>query len=355
MALDARVGQARVLVAAELVDGVVHDRVVEHAERDQQLEVAHLQTRHLLEQPWLELRDDVLQALLAIVREVHEHGDARRELDELLLDLLALALELLLLLGELLLLLGGERVLLLLSLLHGLGLVDDGLDVGVEAAEALDAHEGAHGLRAAEEAAQRVVVHVDEKRALPAARQQRRGGPDRDGVEDVGGVDLAHGGAVIGEHRQELDELPHLALGARLVDREPAAVVGDHDQRTVEGKVEDVALLLEDLRLALLGNRGPGALHAKRRLEVGLGTLEVAQHEHAAPGLDGHARGELAARERDRLGGERVPHGVSHGPDRVHAHARLVPCRNDYLVVVEERVLPLGEEVGHRLAGRHVG
>lgn len=50
MAVDARVFQRRVFVAAELQDGVVHLRVVENADGEKQLEVIDVQTRDALEQ-----------------------------------------------------------------------------------------------------------------------------------------------------------------------------------------------------------------------------------------------------------------------------------------------------------------
>ena len=128
VAVHAGIDEARVLVPAELVNGVIHARIVEYAKRNQQLEVGHGKTGDLLEKPRLQLRDDILQCLLAVVGQVHEHRDSRSELDELLLNELALALVLLLLLGELALLLGGQVLLLALGLLHGLRLVHDRLD-----------------------------------------------------------------------------------------------------------------------------------------------------------------------------------------------------------------------------------
>lgn len=88
--LQSRVDERGILVALELVDGVVHERGVEDVQRAEEAEVRDFQPRHLPKEPRLKLRDDVLKAVLAVVREVHEHGDARRELDELLLNLLAL-------------------------------------------------------------------------------------------------------------------------------------------------------------------------------------------------------------------------------------------------------------------------
>src|SRR5581483_5146715 len=96
--------------------------------------------------------------------------DARRELDQLLLNELALRLVLLLLGGELLLLLRREVFVLRLVLerLDLLALVDDGLDdVVAERAPAFGSLDRCHRFRVVEYAAERVVVDVDEKRALP--------------------------------------------------------------------------------------------------------------------------------------------------------------------------------------------
>ena len=65
--VDARIGEAGVLVTAELVDGIVHEAVVEDAQSGKQLEVFDVQAGDLLEQAWLQLRDNVLQGLLAVI------------------------------------------------------------------------------------------------------------------------------------------------------------------------------------------------------------------------------------------------------------------------------------------------
>lgn len=63
MAVDARVVQRRVFVAAELQDGVVHLRVVENADGEKQLEVIDAQTRDALEQLRLQFPDECRSAL----------------------------------------------------------------------------------------------------------------------------------------------------------------------------------------------------------------------------------------------------------------------------------------------------
>src|SRR4051794_26631013 len=107
------------------------------------MEVVNGETGDGPEELRLELGDDVLQGVLAKVSEVHERRDSGSELDQLLLNLLALALVLLLLVREFRLLLGGDVVaLLLLSGFDLLALVDDGLeDVGTKRTKALDLHD----------------------------------------------------------------------------------------------------------------------------------------------------------------------------------------------------------------------
>ena len=293
--LDARVGEARVLVAPELVHGVVHHGIAEHAKGDEQLEVLHGKASNLLEQAGFQLRDDFLQALLAIVRKVHEHRNARGELYQLLLDLLALGLEFLLFLGELLLLLFSKIAAFFLDFLHVLGLVDNRLDIVVEAAEALDILERLHGLSVLEQAAQRIVVDVDQQGTFPAAGKQRGRRTSHGDIQDIGSIHFTHRATVVGEYGKELDKIRYLFLRTRLVHRKLATVVGHHSERTVECEVEHIAFLLYGLRMSVLVLCSPGTLHAERGLKVRLGSLKVSQHKHAGPRTDGHARSKLAA------------------------------------------------------------
>ena len=76
MAVEARALKQSVLVQAELVHGVIHDRVAEHSRGDERLEVLDREARDLLEQARLQLRDHVLEALLAVVREAHGRRSA---------------------------------------------------------------------------------------------------------------------------------------------------------------------------------------------------------------------------------------------------------------------------------------
>ena len=57
---------------------------------------------------------------------------------------------------------------------------------------------------------------------------------------------------------------------------------------------------------------GPRRLHTERGLKVGLRALQIAQHQNGRPLRHRYAGGELAARERDRLGLEAAPDGRAH-------------------------------------------
>ena len=173
---------------------------------------------------------------------------------------------------------------LVLELLDLLALVDDGLDdVVAQRAPALDALHGGHRLGIVQDAAQGVVVHVHQQRALPLAGQQRgRGARHRD-VENAARVDLRHVRAVVGQHGQERHEILDRVLRVRLVGREADPVLGELPQRARGREVEHEADRLEDLllvRVVAVGVLdGPRRLHAERGLEVGLRRLEVAQHQ----------------------------------------------------------------------------
>ena len=130
-------------------------------------------------------------------------------------------------------------------------------------------------------------------------------------------------------------------------------------QRARGREVEHEADGLEDLllvRVVAIGVLdGPRRLHAERGLKVGLGRLEVAQHQDGGPLRHRDAGGELAARERDGLGVEAAPDGLAHGRQRIQPDARRRTGGDDRLVVVPEGVVLLGQQVRHRVAGRDVG
>ena len=159
--VNASVAQAGIFVPLEFVHGIVHQGIVEYSKRYQQLKVLHRQTGDLLEQTRLQLGDHILQAALPVVGQIHEHRNAGGKLDKFFLNLLALGLVLFFLVRKLLLLFRGKVFgAFLLCLLHLFGLGDDGFDVRVQAAEALDFHQGIHSVLVGDEAGEGLVVYV---------------------------------------------------------------------------------------------------------------------------------------------------------------------------------------------------
>ena len=196
--INAGVAQTGIFVPLEFVHSIVHQGIVEYTQRYQQLKVLHRQTGDLLEQARLQLGDHILQAALPVVRQIHEHRNAGGELDEFFLNLLALGLVLFFLVRKLLLLLRGKVFgAFLLRLFHLFGLCDDGFDVRVQAAEAFDLHQSIHGLLVGNEAGEGLIVHVHQKYAFPALCQQGGRGASHSNVENIPGVDLPHGTAIM--------------------------------------------------------------------------------------------------------------------------------------------------------------
>ena len=356
MAVDARITQAGVLIPLEFVDGIVHQGIIEHPQGYQQLEIFHIQAGDLFEQSRLQLCDDILQTLLPVVRQIHEHRNAGGKFDELFLNLLPLGFVLLLGLGQLFFLLGGELIgALFFCLYDRLGFVDDGLNVLVETAEALDFPQGVHGGGVVHQPLQGLIVHIDQQGALPALCQQSGGSPGHGNVQHLARVDLPHGAAVVGDHWQEADKLRHLLLRTALVDVQTATVIRNLFQGPVQCEVEHIALLLDDLLSAALRRDLPGALHPECRLEIRLRAGQVPQHEDSRPGLHCHAGSQLAAGEGDRLGLQRVAHGLQHRLQRRRADACPSPSADVDRIIVIENILLLRQQIPHGKASRHIG
>ena len=223
------------------------------------------------------MRDDIIEAPLAEIRQVHEYRYARSKFDQFLLNLLPQALVLLLLLGQFPFLLRGHCLVrgLLSRLLDRLRFVDDCLDVLIQVAKSLDARQRSHCLGIPHQSPQRCIVDIDQQGALPATGQQSRRRSAHGNVENPGGIDLLHRTAVVGQHRKERDKLLDLAFGIILLDIQPAAVIRNVPQCPVGSKVEYVTLLFQNIhpvgRNAVGIAYRPGRLHAKGRLEVGFG------------------------------------------------------------------------------------
>jgi hypothetical protein len=166
---------------------------VEHLEAHQEMKILHRQTRDGKEKVGLELRDDILQRVLAEIRQVHEGWDAGCKFYELLLHQLSLRLEFSLLFREFLLLLRSESALFrfALWLLDTFAFVDDGLDdVISERPPPFDPLNCGHCIRVLKHSSQGVVVDIHQHRALPLAREQCRGGAGHGNIQDAAGVDL---------------------------------------------------------------------------------------------------------------------------------------------------------------------
>ena len=106
--------------------------------------------------------DDIHQAVFPIVGQIHEDRDARGKLDEFLLNLLALAFVFLFLFRQFLPLLRCHFawVFRLLGLLDMFRLIDDGLNVSVQTAEAFNAHQRLHGLRVIQQSLEGSIVYI---------------------------------------------------------------------------------------------------------------------------------------------------------------------------------------------------
>ena len=90
MAVDARIGERCVLVPPEREYRCVHSFGIEHLQPHQQMEILHGQPGHGQEQVRLQLGDDILKRVFAEIGEIHEGRNPRRELDQFLLNQLAL-------------------------------------------------------------------------------------------------------------------------------------------------------------------------------------------------------------------------------------------------------------------------
>ena len=225
------------------------------------------------------------------------------------------------------------------------------MNILIQTAEALDAHERVHGLFVRHEARERGIIHVHQQSTLPAAGQQCCRCAGHGIVQNLGGVYLTHSTAVIGNDRQEVDKLLHLLFGACAgVGVKAATIIGDLLQSAIQRKVKNIALLLHDLPVHF-----PRTLHTESSLEIGLRALQVAQHEDAGPGLHSDAGGQFAAGESDGLAAERVFHGFLHGGKGGKADARAGARAHVHGVIVIKHVLSLGQKILHGLAGGNAG
>jgi len=97
----------------------------------------------------------------------------------------------------------------------------------------LDLHQSVHGGLIGHQGREGLVINVHQQDTFPVFGQKGGGGPRHDNIQHFPGVDLTYGAAVVGNHRQEADELRCLLLRIAFVDVEAAAVIGDLPQCTI--------------------------------------------------------------------------------------------------------------------------
>ena len=78
MRVDTGIAKTGVFVSLELINGIVHEGVVEHSKRDKEIKVFHRQPGHALGQFQFQSSDDIFQALLSKICDVHEGGSNQR-------------------------------------------------------------------------------------------------------------------------------------------------------------------------------------------------------------------------------------------------------------------------------------
>ena len=270
MLINTGINQAGVFIPFEFVNGIVHQGLVEYVQRYEQFEILHVQTGDLLEQLRLQLCYDVLQAVFPVIRQIHEHRHTGSKFDQLFLNHLALGLVFLFGVRQLFLFLRRQLFAVTLGLLDGIGLVYNGFDIGVQATESLNTHEGIHRLFTCKQTGKRIVVNIDEQCALPAFCKERGGGTSHSDIENFSGIDLSHGTAVIRQHGQEIDEFSDLLFRIAFGHIQAAGIIGNLAERTVQRKVKDVALLFYNLMLTVVLRDLPRTLYTEGRLEIGL-------------------------------------------------------------------------------------
>lgn len=92
MFIDAGIDQAGIFIPLELINCIVHQGLVDHIQRYKKFKILHVQAGDLFEQLRFQLRDDILQAVFPVIRQIHEHRHAGSKFDQLFLNHLALGL-----------------------------------------------------------------------------------------------------------------------------------------------------------------------------------------------------------------------------------------------------------------------
>ena len=93
MPVNAGIAQTGIFVSFKLINSIVHQRIIEHTERYQQLKIFDIQTRYFLKKPRFQLCDNILKAVFTIICQIHKHRNTSSKLDQLFLYFFALILK----------------------------------------------------------------------------------------------------------------------------------------------------------------------------------------------------------------------------------------------------------------------
>ena len=356
MPVNARVAQAGIFVSLELVNGIVHQRIIKHTERYQQLKIFDIQTRYFLEKPWFQLCNNILQASFPIIGQVHKNWNTGSKLNQLLLNLFAFGFVLFFFLAQLFFLFWCEFFCaFFLCLFYGFGLVDNGLYILVQTAEPFDFHQSFHRRRISHQTGKSIVIHIDKQCTFPAFGKQGGRCTCHSDVQNLACINLPHGAAIVSDDRKEFDKLRYLLFRVSFVNVQTAAVIGNLFERSVKSKVKHIAFLFDDFFFAAVRCDFPRALHTKRRLKIGFRAGQIAQHKNTCPWLDCNARCQLTAGEGDGLAFQWVTHGFLYRLQSRRTNSSTCTCTDIDGVIMIERILLLHQQIFHRIAGSYIG
>ena len=270
MPVNACVAQAGIFVSLELINSIIHQRIIEHPERYQQLEIFNIQTCYFFEKSRLQLCDDILQTALPVISQIHENGNTGSKLNQLFLNLFAFGFVLFFFLAQLFFLFWREFFCtLFLCLFYGFGLVDNGLYILVQTAEPFNFHQSIHRLWISHQTGKRIVVHIDKQRTFPSFGKQGSRCTCHSDVQNLACINLPHGATIVSDDRKKIDKLRYLLFRVSFINVQTAAVIGNLFERSVKSKVKHIAFLFDNFFFAAVRCDFPRALHTKRRLKIG--------------------------------------------------------------------------------------
>ena len=353
MHINAGVIQTGIFISAEAEDALVHLFRVKQANVAKHIKIFYRKTCDLFKEVWFQLCDNILDGLLTIVGKIHERRNTGGKFEKVFLHLFAEGFDLFLLLGDFLLFLLVLFIVFLLCLFNGFAAVDNSFDFLVQGTEALNLHQGFKGVRVVLQTLQGVIVHMNEQSCLPAFSKQCSGCSGISNIENVLCGNHIHRRPVKCKNRQELHKLADLRFGVRVVGIQTARVIRNLSKRTVKGKVKNVALFLDDFRLAFAIDGSPRRLHTESGLEVGFRGFQIAEHKYAGPGTNRHAGHQFTARESDSLCLQRIIHCSLDRRQSIHTDSGFCSCTHDYLVIMEEFICRSREKIPHSKASRN--